>query len=84
MINLLLIFIARKLNISPLLSHILLLSLVTIGYGFLNPDGWISFTDILFLKIWFGFCFFVIFITWVTKGKYKKYWISRKYWQDNK
>lgn len=79
----LIIFIARKLGVSPLFAQILLLILVTIGFGFENPSGWRAFSDPIFIVIWFGFCAFVVLVTWVTRGEYRKYWSDAKFWREN-
>ena len=82
LVDRLIIFIARKLNTSPLIAHIYLMCLVFIGCGFANPDGWNTFTDPVMLLIFFGISFFVVFLTWVMKGEDRKYWTSKKFWKD--
>jgi hypothetical protein len=84
LVNRLIMVIAKNLGISPLFAHILLLIFVTVGYGFANPSGWSQFSEPIFLVIWFGICVFVIFITWVTKGEYRKYWANADFWKENK
>jgi hypothetical protein len=83
LMNKLIVATARKLGVSPLYAHILLLLLVTLGFGFTNPLGWMQFLEPIFVLIWFCICAFVIFITWITKGKYRKYWTDAKYWKEN-
>ena len=83
LVNRLIIFIARKLGVSPLFAHILLMILVTVGFGFANPSGWGWFSDPIFLVIWFGICALVVITTWVTKGEYFKYWSDAKFWREN-
>ena len=83
LVNRLIIFIARKLGISPLFAHILLMLLVTVGYGFANPSGWRVFSEPIFLVIWFGICAFVILVTWITKGDYRKHWSNAEFWKEN-
>ena len=83
MVNSLLIFIARKLKISPLLAHILLMTLLTVCVGFANPSGWTTFADISFTLYWVVVCTIVVLITWITKGEYRKQWKEKDYWQEN-
>ena len=82
-VNRLLIFIARKFGISPLLAHILLMLLITLLYGFTNPSGWRDFSEPFFLFFWFGICSFVVLVTWITKGEYRKHWSNAAFWREN-
>ena len=81
-VNTLIIAIARKLNISPLVAHILLMCVVTILYGVLGPDGFKDFLAPVFLMIWFGICSLVVLITWVSKGELRSSWTKAEPWQD--
>jgi|TARA_B110000240_G_C13237681_1_gene341788 threonine/homoserine/homoserine lactone efflux protein len=83
LVNRLILFVARKIGISPLFAHCLLMVVVTVGFGFANPSGWHEFSDPIFLIIWFGICTFVIFVTWVSKGEYRKHWTNAAFWKEN-
>jgi hypothetical protein len=82
LINKLLVLVAKVLKVSPGVAHVLLMLLVTIGFGVSNPRSWAAFTDPIFLMIWLGVCTFVVLITWVTKGEYRKIWWQVKPWQS--
>jgi hypothetical protein len=78
----LIVFVAWKLNTSPLVAHIYLMCLVFILYGFTNSDGWNVFSDPVWFLIFLGICFTVVFLTWVMKGADRKYWTTSEFWQD--
>jgi len=80
--NKLIIWLARKIGCSPLVAHIIILMLVTIAFGFMNPDGFGFFDKTYNASIWFSFCALVVFITWATKGPYLKAWLSAKEWDE--
>lgn len=83
LVNKLLISVAKSIKVSPGVAHVLLLSLMTIGFAASNPDSQKMFSDQFFLIIWFGSCAFVVLITWLTKGEYRKIWWQVKPWQDS-
>ena len=74
LVNKLLIWLARTLEISPGLAHILLLSLMTTAYGLFEYKPFSSFNQTSFLVIWFGFCTAVLLMTWLAKGEFRKIW----------
>ena len=82
LVNKLLIWMAGKLGCSPLVAHLLLMMLVTIGFGFMNPDGFGFFDKADAALIWFSFCAFVVFMTWITKGEHRRAWLSAKGWDE--
>lgn len=86
LLNKLLVSIAKKLKISPGVAHVLLLllmTMMTIGFRYSNSDYWRVISDPIFLIVWFGICTFVVLITWLTKGEYRKIWWQVKPWQGN-
>lgn len=82
LVNRLIIFFARKLHVAPGVAHVLLLFLVSIGYGAINPDGFHAFTAPFFTLIWVGLCSFVVLATWLTKGDYRKIWWRAEPWRQ--
>lgn len=81
MVNKLIIWLARKLNCSPILAHCVIMSFVSLGYGVLNPDGLRVLGDPVFLVIWVPFCIIVVLVTWLTKGELRKAWTQAEPWK---
>ena len=82
-INRFLIFIAKKLKVSPLIAHLIVAVCVSIAYGFASPTGFRDFQDPFFQKLWLGIWVIVIGLTWVTKGELRSAWSKAKPWQDD-
>ena len=81
--NKLIINLAINLKIAPGIAHIIILFIVSLGYLFVSPDGLKDFKDPFFIKMWFGICSLIVFVTWLTKGKYRKMWWLAKPWQSS-
>jgi hypothetical protein len=73
-VNLLLVKLAHALNLSPGVVHVLLLGVVTVAYGAHEYHPFSSFSDPVFLFLWFAVCSAAIAITWLTKGEYRAIW----------
>ena len=82
LVNKLIIWLANRLGCSPLVAHILIMMLVTIAFGFMNPDGFGFFDKGYAGLIWFSLCAFVVCITWITKREHRKAWLSAKGWDE--
>ena len=82
LVNRLLIFMAKKLKVSPLVAHVFVAGCVSVAYGFASPSGFRDFQDPFFQKLWFGLWVIVIGLTCVTKGEFRSAWSKAKPWQD--
>jgi len=83
LINKALVWIAKKLKVSPGVAHIMFMLLLTALVSIFEDTTGSMFSDRVFLTIWFGFCAFVVLVTWLTKGEYRKIWWKAKPWQDS-
>ncbi len=80
-INALIVWVAQRLGISPLIAHILLMLVVFLAFLLLNPSGF----DLSSMEFggFIGVSVLVIFIGWVTKGKEgRRDWLRAEPWQD--
>lgn len=82
LVNRLLVWMARKLNIAPILAHVILLILVTLLFLLVDPSGWNALAEPAGFSIWFGIGAIVILVTWLSKGKLRSDWLRAKPWQD--
>jgi hypothetical protein len=83
LVNRALVFLARSFGLSPGVVHVLLLLLVTIGYGAKEYRPFSSFREPLFVGVWFGLCAAVVLITWQTKGEYRRIWWKAAPWKQD-
>lgn len=81
LVNRLLIWLARKLHVSPGVAHVLLLCLIALLYGALEYHPFSSFGDPMFFVVFGGAGVFVVLLTWLTKGEYRKLWWKSEPWQ---
>lgn len=79
LVNKFIVWIARRLRVSPLIAHVLVMALVTVGYGL--ATGWADFRRPLFPVYWLGICGLVVLVTWLTKGALIKDWVRVEPWQ---
>jgi len=70
------------LKISPGAAHILMLIIISFAFAYMNPNGPEVFLFPKFSSFWIGACVFIVIITWLTKGEFRKYWWRAKPWKS--
>ena len=83
----LIIFIARRLKISPFFASLLLIVILTTLFVSTNPEGWQPFQQPDFLFKWLGICVLAIGWVWYIAGfwkggEYRKNWLKKDFWQQ--
>lgn len=81
LVNQFIIWIARQLNCSPLIAHCIMMCVLYFFYGAVNPDGLKALGNPVVLVSWFSVSLFVVLVTWLTKGEFKKAWTQAEPWR---
>ena len=82
----LIIFLARKLKVSPFIASLILMGVLTILFASTNSEGWQPFQQSDFLLKWMGICAATIGWVWFIAGfwkdgEYRKHWFKKDFWQ---
>lgn len=78
----LLIYLAIKLRISPLMAHVMLMVAITALFAGLAPDAAVLLRRLDYLAIWVLTCAFGVFVTWLAKGEHRRAWTRADVWRE--
>lgn len=78
----LLIWLAIRLRVSPLMAHVLLMVAITALFVGLAPDAAVLLRRLDYLAIWVVTCAFGVFVTWLSKGPYREAWARADVWRE--